>query len=140
MTQVQELNSHFREFVKPVSFRSDYMNTFTPKNESDGTITSSALNFSMNNYPLFRIKIGDKNVTLREPLTINVRQEGEWCFAVNDKVGVVGTGTSFEEAVLDLKSHIVFLWNHYKKSAPGQLTEDAIQEKRFYDNLLLAEL
>jgi len=89
--------------------------------------------------PLFGINISEKvYYTFKKPLQLELRQDGKWFFAENETLQVVGTGSTVEEAVDDIKGHLMFFREYYMKISADKLAEDAIQLKKTYSEIFAA--
>ena len=87
-------------------------------------------------FPLFRLTVSGRTYFPPKPIGIQVTRDGVWFFAANETLNVVGTGGSFEEAILDLEHHIVHFWQYYRSLQDSQVTGDAIRLKSIFSNLL----
>lgn len=86
--------------------------------------------------PLFRLTVSGRTFHPSKPIGIQVTQDGNWFFAENEALNVVGMGQSYEEAVLDLEYHIVHFWQYYRSLQDSQVTGDAARLKALFSNLL----
>ena len=87
-------------------------------------------------FPLFKLTISGRTFLTSKPIGINVAQEGEWFFAENEALNVIGTGRSSEEAVLDVQQHIVHFWEYYGSLQDSQVIGDAVRLKKLFSDLL----
>ena len=88
-------------------------------------------------FPLFRIRVSEREYLPSKPILIHIYQDGDWFFAENETLVLVGTGQSKEEAVLDLEQHIVHFWNYYKKLMDDKISGDAVRLKKVYSGLFV---
>lgn len=87
-------------------------------------------------FPLFQLTVSGRTLFPSKPIGVHVTQDGPWFFAGNEALNVVGTGTSLEEAVLDLQHHIIHFWEYYGSLQDSQVTGDAVRLKQLFSNLL----
>ena len=87
-------------------------------------------------FPLLQLKVSGRTFLPSKPISVQIAQDGEWFFAENEALRVVGSGRSFEEAVFDLEQHIVHFWEYYKSLQDSQVIGDAVRLKNVYSHLL----
>lgn len=68
---------------------------------------------------------------------IQLRREDGFFFATNDTLSLCGTGTSWEEAMIDFTQHLTHFYNYYKKMPESSLTGAALKLKTLYLNLFI---
>lgn len=89
--------------------------------------------------PLLRLYVDSHTYRTQIPIEVHIYKEGEWFFAENETLVLVGSGKSFEEAMYDLQQHIIYFWRRYNQSSENNLMGDAIRLKNIYSNLLIEE-
>jgi hypothetical protein len=87
-------------------------------------------------FPLFQLTVSGRTLFPSKPIGVQVTQDGPLFFAGNEALNVVGTGTSLEEAVLDLEHHIIHFWEYYRSLEDSQVTGDAVRLKKLFSNIL----
>jgi len=87
-------------------------------------------------FPLFQLTVSGRTYFPSKPIGIQVTRDGAWFFAENEALNVVGTGGSFEDAILDLEHHIVHFWQYYRSLQDSQVTGDAVRLKNIFSTLL----
>ena len=87
--------------------------------------------------PLFRLEIEGQSYMLSKPIIVHIYREGEWVFAENERLVLTGTGSTDEEAIQDLKQHIIYFWKYYRELPLDRLTGDALRLKEIYSQILL---
>lgn len=90
-------------------------------------------------FPLFRLHVFHRTYRPAKPILVHLSREDGWFFAENETLGLVGTATSAEAAILDLERHIVHFWNTYRGLSDAKVTGDAVRLKRLYTSLLTEE-
>ncbi|MBI2119170.1 MAG: hypothetical protein HYT97_06040 [Elusimicrobia bacterium] len=94
-------------------------------------------NFNLPPLPVWRVYTASKIYETQKPISIKLRRDGEFFFAENEQLCVIGTGESPDEAVNDLCIHIVHFYNHYNKLSDKDLTVEAKQLKNIYKNIFI---
>jgi hypothetical protein len=87
-----------------------------------------------------QLKLGGHTLIPVKPIGIQITQDGEWFFAENENLRVVGSGHTLEDAVLDLEQHIVHFWEYYNSLPESQAIGDALRLKKVFSNLLKEEI
>lgn len=86
---------------------------------------------------LFLIKMKTKAYIANKPISINVYCEDELYFAENENIAVCGTGNNSEDAIEDLKKHIIHFYEYYKKMDKNKLMGEALRLKDIYADLFI---
>ncbi|MBU4269033.1 MAG: hypothetical protein KJ808_09345 [Acidobacteria bacterium] len=92
---------------------------------------------SFNNTFLFVIRIDNQNYKTKMPISVNVNFESGMFFAENENLAVCGTGFSQEEAINDLREHIIHFYEYYNKIEIDKLMGEALRLKSVYAKLFV---
>ena len=121
----------------------DEMRTYVPENyRSLGRIRVKTAAFDLDvervpvqsTLPLFALNSGGAVYRLVRPIAVKTYRDGEWVFAENEALNLIGTGSTLQEAINDLQLHVVHFWNYYSRIPDESLTADARQLKRIYSD------
>ncbi len=69
--------------------------------------------------------------------TVKIYQDEVLFFAENENLNVCGTGETSQEALADLRLHILHFYKYYRELDKEQLVGDAVRLKELYHNLLI---
>jgi len=88
---------------------------------------------------IFLFKIGVENIEYKSkrPISVNTYYDGGLFFAENENLAVWGTGNSFDEAINDLRMHIVHFYKYYGKMDEDSLMGEALRLKCLYADLFI---
>lgn len=90
-------------------------------------------------FPLFCLHVFQRTYRPVKPILVQLSRDGDWFFAENETLAIVGTGASAEAAILDLEQHIVHFWRTYRELPDDRVTGEAIRLKKLFANLLTEE-
>lgn len=75
-------------------------------------------------------------LSLKEPIEITPNFEDQAVIFEYPKLNIIATGTTRDEAVMELQSDIYWLWKEYTEENDDNLTNDAIELKRFLKDIV----
>ncbi len=88
---------------------------------------------------LFKIVFDDREFNTLKPISVNTYCDGNLCFAENDNLAVYGNGNSLDDAINDLRKHIVHFYEYYKNMDQDDLFGEALRLKELYSGLFKEE-
>jgi thioredoxin reductase len=71
------------------------------------------------------------------PISINIYCDDDLDFAENENLAVCGTGNNIEDAIENLKKHIVHFYEYYRKMDEDKLIGEALRLKDLYADLFI---
>jgi hypothetical protein len=120
-------------------FSSNYNNTF-PFNLST-TINSDLQGVigTKKSYYFFKLSDKGKKYFIKRPISVKLYQDEDLFFAENENLNVCGTGDTYQEALTDLKLHILHFFHYYQGIDEKKLIGEGIRLKKLYTDLLVEE-
>lgn len=118
---------HKHKGMKINWLQADTWSRFREQSDSTHQIASSA--------PIWSVQQRDHSFALAQPLMVRFRQDGEYFFAENDTLQLVGTGTSAVEALADFFEHYMYFHRYYANIPFDRLTGEAVRLKRAFQEL-----
>lgn len=88
--------------------------------------------------PIWSIRGEHGHRQLRKPLAVALSQDGDYFFAANEELNLIGTGVSPHEAVQDLLAHVEHFEEEYRSLAWDRVTGDAVRLKKLFESLFVA--
>jgi|GEM_PF-3368768 len=77
---------------------------------------------------------GRKRV-LKRPLAVHIYRDGDFVFAANEELVIIGHGTSPDEAVADFVGHVLHFAEEYSQLPHDRVTGDAVRLKALFADL-----
>jgi len=87
--------------------------------------------------PVFAVGSSTLKLITSKPILVSVHLEDGIFIAENETLGLYGIGDTQEEAIEELKSHILYFYQYYKQMDWSQLIGEAIRLKALYERLFL---
>lgn len=89
--------------------------------------------------PIWHVRYEHRCFRLVRPLLVRVRQDEDFCFAENDTLRLVGTGTNSEEALADFCLHLVHFHQYYTRIPAGEIVGEGKRLKRLFEGIFVEE-
>lgn len=86
--------------------------------------------------PLQFVSAGSTKLKAPRPIVAHIFQDGDTVVAKNETLGVVAYGEDPSQALDDFQKHLIHYSAHYAALNEDQLTDDAVQLKRLYAEVL----
>jgi len=85
--------------------------------------------------PLWSVPFPEGRKVLKRPLSVQIYREGEFVFAANEELVLIGTGQTSEEAVADFVKHLLHFTEDYRRLPADRVTGDAVRLKALFADI-----
>lgn len=92
---------------------------------------------SLNKVPLIFVHDDQRRYRTVRWIEASTDKSDDLCIARNERLRLFGDGASAHEAIEDLSRQIVHFYEFYRTLEPDQATQDALDFKRLYQDLLV---
>lgn len=116
---------------------SEYRSTLVSEVETTNIIDWQQVFKNKKTIYIYSLSEKNKLYVISNPIAVKIYQDEDLFFAENENLSVCGTGDSSQEALADLRLHILHFYKYYRKIGKQQLVGDAIRLKELYGNLLI---
>jgi hypothetical protein len=129
----------FKYRVYPTSKQISILNTTPSEPEITGLnfkeYISDEISERTKLIPLLFIEIKGKVLAFRKPLEVKIYKENIYWVAENERLLLFGYGNCIDNALNELKTHIIYYYTHYKNIKKDKLIGQAIKLKELYNSL-----
>ena len=108
-------------------------------NDRTATVALAVTPTGAHLHPVMGIVIRGHRYKATRPVALNVERRGEQYFAENSTFNVCGYGPTAQVAVESAVEHLAYYFQRYTSLADDRLTEAALEIKRRYLDLFIAE-